>query len=127
MPGPAGRPGITTVKRSVCTAALSTVRATLACSRIYKIIHHQLYLLTQHYQSVADLIHSIKGMGAQNASQKRNRGLGIRRIWQRMIALYEADFRQQDGMAATYHVIMGGGRKPAPDCTREAAPGRQIK
>jgi hypothetical protein len=65
-------------------------------------------------------------MGAQNASQKRNRGLGIRRTWQRMIAVYEARFRQQDGVAATYHVILGGGRKPAPE-TREAAPGRQIK
>jgi len=71
-------------------------------------------LLTQHYQSVADLIRSIKGMGAQNASPRRNRGLGMRRIWDRMIALYEADFRQQDGIAATYEVIMGGGQKPSP-------------
>ena len=71
-------------------------------------------LLTQHYQSVADLIRSIKGMGAQNASPRRNRGLGMRRIWDRMIALYEADFRQQDGIAATYQVIMGGGQKPSP-------------
>ena len=54
-------------------------------------------MLTQRYPSVADLIHSIKGMGAQNASRKRNRGLGIRRIWKRMIAVYEADFREQDG------------------------------
>ena len=83
-------------------------------------------MLTQRYPSVADLIHSIKGMGAQNASRKRNRGLGIRRIWKRMIAVYAADFREQDGIAATYHVIMGGGRKPAPE-KREAAPCRQIK
>jgi hypothetical protein len=53
-------------------------------------------------------------MGAQNASPRRNRGLGMRRIWDRMIALYEADFRQQDGLAATYQVIMGGGEKPSP-------------
>jgi malonyl-CoA O-methyltransferase len=70
-------------------------------------------MLTQRYPSVADLIHSIKGMGAQNASRKRNRGLDIRRIWKRMIAVYEAGFREQGGIAATYHVIMGGGRKPA--------------
>lgn len=71
-------------------------------------------LLTQHYQSVEDLVRSIKGMGAQNASRRRSRGLGVRRIWKRMLALYEADFRQPGGLAATYHVIMGGGRKPGP-------------
>jgi malonyl-CoA O-methyltransferase len=70
-------------------------------------------LVTQHYQSVEDLVHSIKGMGAQNASRKRSRGLGVRRIWKRMIALYESDFRQPGGLAATYQVIMGGGQKPA--------------
>jgi malonyl-CoA O-methyltransferase len=71
-------------------------------------------LLTQHYQSVEDLIRSIKGMGAQNASRRRSRGLGVRRIWNRMVALYESDFRQPDGLAATYQVIMGGGQKTAP-------------
>jgi malonyl-CoA O-methyltransferase len=69
-------------------------------------------LLTQHYRTVEDLIRCIKGMGAQNASRGRSRGLGVRRIWNRMIALYEADFRQRDGIPATYHVIMGGGKKP---------------
>jgi len=83
-------------------------------------------LMTQHYETVEGLIRCIKGMGAQNASRKRNRGLGIRRIWKRMIAVYESEFRQQDGIAATYHVVMGGGRKPARE-KRKAAPGRQIK
>lgn len=72
-------------------------------------------LMTRHYETVEGLIRCIKGMGAQNASLRRNRGLGIRRIWRRLIALYESDFRQQEGIAATYQVIMGGGWKPAAE------------
>jgi malonyl-CoA O-methyltransferase len=72
-------------------------------------------LMTQHYESVEGLIRCIKGMGAQNASLRRNRDLGVRRIWRRMVELYESDFRQQEGIAATYQVITGGGRKPAAE------------
>jgi len=82
--------------------------------------------ITQHYETVAHLIRAIKGMGAQNASRKRNRALGVRRIWSRMVELYEAGFRQQEGLAATYQVIMAGGKKPAAQ-ERAAPQQRQIK
>jgi len=52
-------------------------------------------------------------MGAQNASIRRNRGLGMRAAWNRMIAVYELEFRLPDGrIPATYEVIMAGGQKP---------------
>ena len=59
----------------------------------------------------------IKGMGAQNASMRRNRGLGMRAVWARMIAVYERDFKLTDGgIPATYEVIMAGGQKPHRNC-----------
>ena len=70
-------------------------------------------LIREHYRSVEELMRSIKGMGAQNASIRRNRGLGMRAVWDRMIAVYEREFRLPDGrVPATYEVIMAGGQKP---------------
>jgi malonyl-CoA O-methyltransferase len=70
-------------------------------------------LIRERYQTVAQLIRAIKGMGAQNASVRRNRGLGIRKVWDRMIAVYEREFRlPEGGIPATYQVIMAGGQKP---------------
>jgi len=70
-------------------------------------------LIRERYGSVAELMHSIKGMGAQNASVRRNRGLGIRKAWDRMIEVYEREFRLlEGGIPATYQVIMAGGQKP---------------
>ena len=69
-------------------------------------------LITEHYRTVGDLVRSIKGMGAQNASDRRNRGLGIRKVWRRMVELYEKDFGLPGRIPATFEVIMGGGRKP---------------
>ncbi len=70
-------------------------------------------LIREHYRSVEELMRGIKGMGAQNASIRRNRGLGMRAVWDRMIAVYEREFRLPDGgIPATYEVIMAGGQKP---------------
>jgi malonyl-CoA O-methyltransferase len=70
-------------------------------------------LITEHYRSVEELMRGIKGMGAQNASVRRNKGLGMRAVWDRMIAVYDHDFRLPDGrIPATYEVIMAGGQKP---------------
>jgi len=70
-------------------------------------------LVREHYQSVKELMRSIKGMGAQNASLRRNKGLGMRALWERMLAVYEHEFRLPDGgIPATYEVIMAGGQKP---------------
>jgi len=70
-------------------------------------------LVREHYRSVKELMRSIKGMGAQNASLRRNKGLGMRALWERMIAVYEHEFGLPDGrVPATYEVIMAGGLKP---------------
>jgi malonyl-CoA O-methyltransferase len=70
-------------------------------------------LFRERYRNVQDLMRSIKGMGAQNASIRRNRGLGMRAVWERMIELYEQEFRlPEGGIPATYQVIMAKGQKP---------------
>jgi len=70
-------------------------------------------LIRERYRSVKELMRGIKGMGAQNASIRRNRGLGMRAVWDRMLAVYEHEFRLPDGgIPATYEVIMAGGQKP---------------
>jgi len=70
-------------------------------------------LIRERYRSVEELMRGIKGMGAQNASIRRNRGLGMRAVWDRMIAVYEREFRlPEGGIPATYQVIMAGGQKP---------------
>ena len=73
-------------------------------------------LIREQYPTVDDLVRSIKGMGAQNASERRNRGLGIRTVWSTMITLYEHEFGLPGGIPATYQVIMGGGLKPPEAC-----------
>jgi len=65
----------------------------------------------EHFPSVNDLVRSIKGMGARNASARRNRTPGVRKIWKRMVALYEQDFRTGAGIPSTFEVIMGRARK----------------
>ena len=62
--------------------------------------------------SVADLVRAIKGMGARNASPRRNRTPGVRRIWQRMVAIYEERYGSQGRIPATYEVIKGRGVSP---------------
>jgi malonyl-CoA O-methyltransferase len=70
-------------------------------------------LIRERYRSVKELMRGIKGMGAQNASIRRNRGLGMRVVWDRMIAVYEREFSLPGGgISATYQVIMAGGQKP---------------
>lgn len=63
------------------------------------------------YPSVNDLVRAIKGMGARNASTHRNRSPGVRRVWRRMIELYERSSGTQAGVPATFEIIMGRGRR----------------
>lgn len=68
------------------------------------------------YGSVAELMRAIKGMGAQNASLRRNRGLGLRAVWERMCAAYEQRFAIPSvGIPATYQIITAKGQKPPAD------------
>jgi malonyl-CoA O-methyltransferase len=68
--------------------------------------------IIEYYDSVADLVRSIKGMGARNASPRRNRTPGVRRIWRRMVALYEERYGTKGRIPATYEVIWGRGVRP---------------
>jgi malonyl-CoA O-methyltransferase len=68
-------------------------------------------LVTEFYSTVHELVRSIKYMGAQNASWKRSRTLGMRRLWDRMVDIYEHDCSPYGKIAATFEVIIGGGQK----------------
>jgi malonyl-CoA O-methyltransferase len=68
--------------------------------------------IIEYYGSVADLVRTIKGMGARNASPRRNRTPGVRRIWRRMVELYESRYGSDGRIPATYEVIMGRGVRP---------------
>lgn len=70
------------------------------------------FSIVEKYSSVNDLIKSIKGMGARNASTRRNKTPGVRKIWKRMVELYERDFRTQDTIPATFEIFMGKAKKP---------------
>jgi malonyl-CoA O-methyltransferase len=69
--------------------------------------------VTAAYASVNELVRAIKGMGARNASTHRNRSPGVRRVWRRMIELYEKEFGTSEGVPATFEIIMARGQKPA--------------
>lgn len=75
------------------------------------------------YASVNELVRAIKGMGARNASTHRNRSTGVRRVWRRMIELYEQEFGTPEGVPATFEIIMARGKKPV-DSPFEAAEGK---
>jgi len=66
----------------------------------------------EHYPGVNDLVRSIKGMGARNASARRNKTPGVRKIWKRMVALYEQDFGTAAGIPSTFEIIMGRAQEP---------------
>jgi len=68
--------------------------------------------IIEYYDSVAELVRSIKGMGARNASPRRNRTPGVRRIWRRMVELYEERYGSGDRISATYEVIKGRAIRP---------------
>jgi malonyl-CoA O-methyltransferase len=69
------------------------------------------YSIVETYKTVNDLLRSLKGMGARNASSQRNKTPGVRKVWKRMIEIYERDFGALDKIPATHEIIMGKGRK----------------
>ena len=64
------------------------------------------------YPTVNELVKAIKGMGARNASARRNRTAGVRSIWDCMVAYYHQEFSYPGGVRATFEVIMGKAHKP---------------
>lgn len=65
------------------------------------------------HASVADLLRTLKKIGAQNASDHRPPGLASRRVMQRMTDIYNTDYRRDGQIPATYQVIYGLARKGA--------------
>ncbi len=59
------------------------------------------------HPSVADLLRSLKKIGAQNASDRRPPGMASRRVMQRMSEIYRERFGAEQGIPATYEVIYG--------------------
>jgi malonyl-CoA O-methyltransferase len=57
--------------------------------------------------SVADLVRSLKQIGAQTAGGREAGGLTSRRFWQELEARYRRGFGHERGIPATYQVIYG--------------------
>jgi malonyl-CoA O-methyltransferase len=65
----------------------------------------------EDHATLADLLHSLKGIGAQNASRHRPRGLASRRVMAQVEACYRQRFAPHGRLPATYQVIYGLVRK----------------
>lgn len=59
------------------------------------------------HASVADLLRTLKKIGAQNASDRRPPGLASRRVMQRMTDIYTTEYLSEGQIPATYQVIYG--------------------
>ena len=65
------------------------------------------------YDSVREVMHDLKAIGAHNATAGRNRGLMGKHTWQRICDAYET--RRRDGqLPATYEVLYGHAWKAQP-------------
>jgi malonyl-CoA O-methyltransferase len=53
------------------------------------------------------LMVGLKKIGAQNASRNRPKGLFPRRVMQEMSRIYHEEFREEDGLSASYGVLYG--------------------
>jgi malonyl-CoA O-methyltransferase len=65
------------------------------------------YSVVEEYDSVRALIKSIRGMGAKNASNKRNRTPGVRTTLMKMFNIYEKNFGKNNKIAASFEIIAG--------------------
>lgn len=57
------------------------------------------------HASVADLLRSLKRIGAQNSSRERPAGLASRQVIQQMMSYYQQEFGSVRGIPATYEAI----------------------
>ena len=69
-------------------------------------VDHRQEATVVHYPGVLDLIHALKGIGANTLTSPRDAGGGLsgRRALQAMQAVYEC-FRRPQGLPATYEVL----------------------
>jgi malonyl-CoA O-methyltransferase len=84
--------------------AMGTVRNALEKAGFNGISLHQEDLVEYHPE-VVDLLRSLKGIGAGNASPLRPRGFASRKIMQGMMTRYRQRFACEQGIPATYRVI----------------------
>lgn len=63
------------------------------------------------YSEFSDLARDLKGIGAQNITTGRQRGITSRARWQKLVQGYEG-FRQQGRLPATWEVVYAHGWKP---------------
>jgi malonyl-ACP O-methyltransferase BioC/pimeloyl-ACP methyl ester esterase len=68
---------------------------------------------TEYHRNVAELLTSLKKIGAGNASPDKKRSLAQRRVLLKMIELYEESYGEAGVIPATYEVIYGEGMKRA--------------
>ena len=65
---------------------------------------------TVHYPDLKSLLRSIKAIGAQNVGEGGRSGMMGRVAWQQVQAAYE-QFREPEGLPASYDVLLGYARK----------------
>lgn len=80
--------------------------AGLACRDLFSTME------VEHHIDVPDLLRQLKQIGASNAAADRPRGLASRRLMQEMIDAYETNYRCDDGVPASYEVIVVIAEKP---------------
>ncbi len=63
--------------------------------------------LVEYHTGVAELLRSLKRIGAGNASSRAPRGLASRRLLQSMTDIYRQRYAQDGQIPASYEVIYG--------------------
>ncbi|BBH19045.1 malonyl-[acyl-carrier protein] O-methyltransferase [Paenibacillus baekrokdamisoli] len=68
--------------------------------------HYERTIHTEKYASARDFLLSVKAMGASTSEAAAKRGLSSRRLFANMYKEYENMFSIQDGVAATYDLLL---------------------
>jgi malonyl-CoA O-methyltransferase len=76
--------------------------------------------MTLTYEDVRSVLHDLKGIGAQNTTAGRGKGLMGKAAWGRLLENYEK-LRRDGRLPATYEVVYGHAWKPQPRVTRDGA------
>ncbi len=87
-------PELTTVQRALTTAGFVQVEL-------------QRQELVEYHGGVADLLRSLKRIGAGNASSRAPRGLASRRLLQNMTDIYRQRYERDGQIPASYEVVYG--------------------
>ncbi|WP_054023037.1 malonyl-ACP O-methyltransferase BioC [Bacillus sp. FJAT-28004] len=72
----------------------------------YSSFNYKRSIHIEKYASVSDFLHSVKAMGASTSEAVTVSGHSLRRLFTNMYKEYEAKFRIQGGIAATYDFLI---------------------